>query len=177
MSPAETQSNRTLPKTQYKCNGFNGYNGNCIGFNGIYNGVYWYVMYFIGGMLNPILENEFCYGFIMIYNGILMETIEMSVMVSIGLLLFFLARSPNAGAPKSLLVLFNFASQINVRDVFTEKQAKTQHFTVCWIEIPEEKPSFLITGSVVDDYRDSKTYPFLWSLLQIQRLNRCCVLC
>ncbi len=54
----------------------------------------------------------------MIYNGILMETIDISVilvLVSIGLLLFFLARSPNAGAPKSLLVLFNFASQINVR--------------------------------------------------------------
>ncbi len=32
----------------------NGYNGNCIGFNGNYNGVYWYVMYSIGGMLNPI---------------------------------------------------------------------------------------------------------------------------
>ncbi len=37
-----------------KCNGFNGYNGNCIGFNGNYNGVYWYVMDSIGGMLNPI---------------------------------------------------------------------------------------------------------------------------
>ncbi len=32
----------------------NGYNGNCIGFNGNYNGVYWYVMDSIGGMLNPI---------------------------------------------------------------------------------------------------------------------------
>ncbi len=31
-----------------------GYNGNCIGFNGNYNGVYWYVMDYIGGMLNPI---------------------------------------------------------------------------------------------------------------------------
>ncbi len=31
---------------------FNGYNGNCIGFNGSYNGVYWYVMGSIGGMLN-----------------------------------------------------------------------------------------------------------------------------
>ncbi len=31
--------------------GFNGYIGNCIGFNGNYNGVYWYS---IGGMLNPI---------------------------------------------------------------------------------------------------------------------------
>ncbi len=27
---------------------------NCIGFNGNYNGVYWYVMDSIGGMLNPI---------------------------------------------------------------------------------------------------------------------------
>ncbi len=43
-----------MPKTQYKCNGFNGYNGNCIGFNGNYNGVYWYVMDSIGGMLNHI---------------------------------------------------------------------------------------------------------------------------
>ncbi len=25
-----------------------------IGFNGNYNGVYWYVMDYIGGMLNPI---------------------------------------------------------------------------------------------------------------------------
>ncbi len=39
-----------------QCNGFNGYNGNCIGFNGNYNGVYWYVMGSIGGMLNPIGE-------------------------------------------------------------------------------------------------------------------------
>ncbi len=37
-----------------KGNGFNGYNGNCIGFNGNYNGVYWYVMDSIGGMLNSI---------------------------------------------------------------------------------------------------------------------------
>ncbi len=43
-----------MTKTQYKCNVFNGYNGNCIGFNGNYNGVYWYVMVSIGGMLNPI---------------------------------------------------------------------------------------------------------------------------
>ncbi len=40
-------------KHNRKCNVFNGYNGNCIGFNGNYNGVYWYVMD-IGGMLNPI---------------------------------------------------------------------------------------------------------------------------
>ncbi len=38
------------------CNGFNGYNGNCIGFNGNYNGVYWYVMGSIDGMLNSIGE-------------------------------------------------------------------------------------------------------------------------
>ncbi len=45
----------------------NGYNGNCIGFNGNYNGVYWYVMDSIGGMLNPIgkihkthYKNTFC---------------------------------------------------------------------------------------------------------------------
>ncbi len=60
--PAE-KHNRT-------CNGFNGYNGNCIGFNGNYNGVYWYVMDSIGGILNPIgkmpkthYKKEFCNGF------------------------------------------------------------------------------------------------------------------
>ncbi len=42
------------PKHNRKCNGFNGYNGGCIGFNGNYNGIYWYVMDSIGGMLNPI---------------------------------------------------------------------------------------------------------------------------
>ncbi len=42
------------PKHKRKCHGFNGYNGNCIGFNGNYNGVYWYVMDSVGGMLNPI---------------------------------------------------------------------------------------------------------------------------
>ncbi len=42
------------PKHNRKCNGFNGFNGNCIGFNGHYNGVYWYVMDYIGGMLNHI---------------------------------------------------------------------------------------------------------------------------
>ncbi len=41
------------PKFNRKCNGFNGYNG----FNGNYNGVYWYVMDFIAGMLNPIGKN------------------------------------------------------------------------------------------------------------------------
>ncbi len=30
------------------------FDGNCIGFNGNYNGVYWYVMDSIGGMLNSI---------------------------------------------------------------------------------------------------------------------------
>ncbi len=51
-------------------NGFNGYNGNCIGFNGNYNGVYWYVMDSVVGMLNPIgkmpkthYKKEFCNGF------------------------------------------------------------------------------------------------------------------
>ncbi len=31
-------------KNNRKCNRCNGYNRNCIGFNGNYNGVYWYVM-------------------------------------------------------------------------------------------------------------------------------------
>ncbi len=44
----------TCPKHNRKCNGFNGLNGNYIGFNGNYNGVYWCVMDYIGGMLNPI---------------------------------------------------------------------------------------------------------------------------
>ncbi len=58
------------PKHNRKCNRFNGYNGNCIGFNGNYNGVYWYVMDSIGGMLNYIgkrpkthYKNVFCNGF------------------------------------------------------------------------------------------------------------------
>ncbi len=58
------------PKHNRKCNGFNGYNGNCIGFNGNYNGVYWYVMDYIGGLLKPIgkmlkthYKKEFCNGF------------------------------------------------------------------------------------------------------------------
>ncbi len=53
--------------TNGKCNGFN---GNCIGFNGNYNGVYWYVMDSVGGILNPIgkmpkthYKKEFCNGF------------------------------------------------------------------------------------------------------------------
>ncbi len=65
-----TQSIEPWPKHNRKCNGFNGYNGNCIGFNGSYNGVYWYVMDSIGGMLNPFgkmlkthYKNEFCNGF------------------------------------------------------------------------------------------------------------------
>ncbi len=72
------------PKHNRKCNGFNGFNGNCIGFNGNYNGVYWYVMDYIGGMLNPIgkmpKHNRKCNGF----NGlmgivlVLMETIMVS---------------------------------------------------------------------------------------------------
>jgi len=41
-------------KHKRKSNGFNGYNGNCIGFNGNYNGFYWYVMDSIVGKLNPI---------------------------------------------------------------------------------------------------------------------------
>ncbi len=54
----------------------------------------------IGGMINPIgkmpktyYKKEFCNVLLekklMVYNGILMETIGISVMVSIGLLLFF----------------------------------------------------------------------------------------
>ncbi len=70
--PAEMlkKNNITLPKHNRKYNGFNGFNGNCIGFNGNYNGVYWYVMDSIGGMLNHIgkmhkthYKNRFCNGF------------------------------------------------------------------------------------------------------------------
>ncbi len=51
--PAE-KTIELCPKHNRKCNGFNGYNGNCTGLNGNYDGVYWYVMDSIGGMLNPI---------------------------------------------------------------------------------------------------------------------------
>ncbi len=55
-------------------------------------------MDYIGGMLNPIGKmpkphyKNFFYKKkkLIVYNGILMETIGISVMVSIGLLLFFL---------------------------------------------------------------------------------------
>ncbi len=54
----------------------------------------------IGGVLNPIgkmpkthYKKEFCNGFywknLMVYNGILMETIGISVMVSMGFYCFF----------------------------------------------------------------------------------------
>ncbi len=66
----------------------------------------------IGGMLNPIgkmpkthYKKEFCNGYtgknLMVYNGILMETIRISLMVSFGLLLFFLAGCKN----ENLLIL------------------------------------------------------------------------
>ncbi len=50
--PAEQKT--IEPWHNRKWNGFNGNNGNCIGFNGNYNGVYWYVMDSTGGMLNQI---------------------------------------------------------------------------------------------------------------------------
>ncbi len=53
--PAEMLKKTIEPcKHNRKYNGFNGFNGNCIGFNGNYNGVYWYVMDSIGGMLHHI---------------------------------------------------------------------------------------------------------------------------
>ncbi len=52
--PAEKKTIEPCPKHNRKYNEFNGYNGNCIGFNGHYNAVYWYVMDYIDGMLNPI---------------------------------------------------------------------------------------------------------------------------
>ncbi len=68
--PAKKKKIEPGPKHNRKWNGFNGYNGNCIGFNGNYNGVYWYVMDSIGGMLNHIekitkthYKKEFCNGF------------------------------------------------------------------------------------------------------------------
>ncbi len=42
---------KPCPKHNRKCNGFN---GNCFSFNGNDNGVYWYMMDYIGGMLNPV---------------------------------------------------------------------------------------------------------------------------
>ncbi len=70
LCPAENKHTiEPCPKHNRQCNGFNGYNGNCIGFNGNYNSVY-YVMDFIGGMLNLIgkmskthYKKEFCTGF------------------------------------------------------------------------------------------------------------------
>ncbi len=50
--PAEKKTIEPCPKHNRKSNGFNGHNGNCIGFNGNYNGVYWYVVDSIGEMLN-----------------------------------------------------------------------------------------------------------------------------
>ncbi len=108
------------PKHNRKCNGFNGYDGNCTGFNGNYNGVYWCVMDSIGGMLNHIgkmpkthYKNKFCNGFtgkmLMVYNGILMEIIGISVMVSIGRLLgHFAAKADflHYGCEASLFVYF-----------------------------------------------------------------------
>ncbi len=48
----------------------------------------------IGGMLNPIgkMPKTHYKKRLMFYSGILMETIEISVMVSIGLLCFFFSR-------------------------------------------------------------------------------------
>ncbi len=51
---------------------FNGYNGNCIGFNGNYDGVYWYVVDSIGGMLNPVGKNGqniLQKGIVMVFTG------------------------------------------------------------------------------------------------------------
>ncbi len=68
--PCWKKQQNPAQNTIEKCNGLNGYNGNCIGFNGNYNGVYWYVMDSIGAMLNPIgkmpkthYKKEFCNGF------------------------------------------------------------------------------------------------------------------
>ncbi len=67
--PAE-KTKEPCPKHNRKCNGFNGFYWNCIGFNGNYNGVYWYVIDAIDGMLNHIgrmpkthYKREFCNGF------------------------------------------------------------------------------------------------------------------
>ncbi len=67
--PAE-KTIQLCPKYNRKCDGFNGYNGNCFVFNGNYKGVYWYVMDSIGEMLNPIgimpkthYKMKFCNGF------------------------------------------------------------------------------------------------------------------
>ncbi len=75
-TPCWKKTIEPCPKHNRKFNGFNGYNGNCIGFNGNYNDVYWYVMDSIGGMLNPIgkmpkthYKKEFCNGFTWKTNG------------------------------------------------------------------------------------------------------------
>ncbi len=90
MYPAEKKQQHPAQKHNVKCNGFNGYNGNSIGFNGNYNGVYWYVMDSIGGMEKcpkHITKMNFVMVLLEKSDGILMETIVICVMVSIGLLL------------------------------------------------------------------------------------------
>ncbi len=69
-APAEKKTIEPCAKHNRKCNGFNGYNENCIALNGNYNGVYWYGMDSIGGMLNHIgkmpktlYKREFSNGF------------------------------------------------------------------------------------------------------------------
>ncbi len=45
----------TCPKDNRKCNGFNGYNGNCIGFSGNYNGV---LLVCRDGYRNPVFNRS-----------------------------------------------------------------------------------------------------------------------
>ncbi len=66
--PAEIKTIEPCPTHNRTCNG---YNGNCIGFDGNYNGVYWYVMDSIGGILNHFekkknaqnIKRNLCNGF------------------------------------------------------------------------------------------------------------------
>ncbi len=83
------------PKLNRKCNGFNGSNGNCIGINRNYNvsiGMWWILL--VGCSKRTRKENfvMFCWEKLMVHKGILMETIRIYVMVSIGLLLQGISR-------------------------------------------------------------------------------------
>ncbi len=57
LTPLLEKTIEPCQKYNRKCNGLNGYNGNCISFNGNYYGVNWYAIDYIGGMLNPIGKN------------------------------------------------------------------------------------------------------------------------
>ncbi len=109
------------------CNGFTGYNGNCIGFTRNCNGPcwslnsYWYWSSSIGGLLMPLNPNGICpkhttgnhfwmvksWCFVMFVMVFVVETIRIYVMVSI---VFFFSRVSIKWwlSQKEVLVLSDF---------------------------------------------------------------------